>query len=359
MDGDQESDGTYDDQTETVNGTASFSNNDSGESSGDSNSTQTSSGTTFFGSSNGRMLVVSGHRRDGERVDRLHRSLDYDDNYAYSSIGFSDDIPPIWESTEIVTTEYGSGTDFTTSIDYYTAGSAVTGGGGGGGGDGADFRGGGGFRSDLFHSGGSHTETVSGEATPSNDEPAQQRPPQLKQALPVPAVPGQGQFNGGSVSFPTFIVYDEMPDIFGLAPGVENRQNLSLKKLLDRLAADGQGVNTDFTKPIVLNRETVKAIRKLGYSDFTGVIRAGLDVKINAVFDPGVDPRGFLWSQLYGTKATASPGAFANQFLPTEPIQWDGAYNYPSDYLNRSHWMTDTPTLNRTYRIPPIEKADN
>jgi hypothetical protein len=166
VDGDQEYDGTYDDQTETVNGTASFSNNDSGESSGNSTSTQTSTGTTLFGVENADdtwSYQATGVTSSGSTG---YTALSYyDDNYSYSSIGFSDGVPPIWESTEVVTTEYGAGTDFTTSIDRYTDGSELTGGGGGGGGDGADFRGGGGFgggggfHPDLFGSGGSESET--------------------------------------------------------------------------------------------------------------------------------------------------------------------------------------------------------
>ena len=47
MEGDQEYDGTYNDQTETVKGTASFSNNDSGESNGDTSAIALAIGTTI------------------------------------------------------------------------------------------------------------------------------------------------------------------------------------------------------------------------------------------------------------------------------------------------------------------------
>ena len=168
MEGDQEYDGSYNDQTETVNGTASFTNNDSGESNGDSTVTALGFGTDIVGVENTDDIwsyqatgVTSGDTTG-------YTTLSYfDDNYSYSGGGTDFDYLPIWGSDEVVTTVYGAGSDFTTSIDDYSAGSSLSGGPGGG----PMFRGGGGFHPDLFGGGGTHTSTSSTESGPGSMGP--------------------------------------------------------------------------------------------------------------------------------------------------------------------------------------------
>ena len=197
----KEYDGSYVDQTETVNGTASFTNNDSGESSGDSTSTETSLGTTDVGvghSEDTWSYQATGVTASGSTG---YTTLSYyDDDYSYDGAGSSVDDLPIWGSDEVVTTEYGAGSDFTTTIDDYSDGSSVSSGPGGGG---PMFRGGGGFgggfHSDLFGHPVAPSESVIEGENPSEGKPAQQAPPQMKQSgaiappfTPVYWAPGLG-----------------------------------------------------------------------------------------------------------------------------------------------------------------------
>jgi RHS repeat-associated protein len=162
-----------------------------------------------------------------------------------------------------------------------------------------------------------------------------------------------GQFDRGRVSFSKYQKLSETQDIFAFKnPKNSTETPMSLVQLLAKLKKA-----PDFTKPLTLNQQIVTALKTLGYKAFFGALRFGLDVEVNATFDKGVDPDIYFWSQVVEETAGSTNAAFSRQFnLQSSAAKWDQGYAYPNVERGKNFLlMSDTPTYNVTFSVPPVE----
>jgi RHS repeat-associated protein len=158
-----------------------------------------------------------------------------------------------------------------------------------------------------------------------------------------------GTFDQGSVSFTKLTVDNGSYNIFGM--NVKD-QTVSLKAV-----REAQKKESDFSKGLVLDADETAAMKVIGIRKYLGVIEHGLDVGITAVFNKGIDPQDYFWSQKYQINAGSTDKKFTAQFgLYSQSSQWDKSYEYPGPKRTKNSLeMGDTPTYNTTFPLTPIE----